>query len=76
MLVSLPCTPSLFLAVGDPINSKYARGLRDKSNAISDLCQCRQKGYPNENFRVSLQEEKEDLIDKCAQYKLRQFYPK
>lgn len=28
----------------------------------------------NENFRMSLQEEKEDLIDKCAQYKCRQFY--
>lgn len=30
----------------------------------------------NENFRMSLQEEKEDLIEKCAQYKFRQFYSK
>lgn len=69
MLVSLPCTPRLFLAVGGPIHSKYARVLRYKSNVIGKcgyVCQCRQKGYQNENFRVSSQEEKEDLIDKCA----------
>lgn len=40
------------------------------------LCHCKQKGYQNGNLRMSLQEEKEELIGKCAQYKFRQFYPK
>ena len=34
-----------------------------------------QKGYQYENIRMALQA-KEDLIDKCAQYKFRQFYTK
>lgn len=79
MLVSLACPRRLFLAVGGPINSKYARGLRYKSNVFGKrgyLCQYGQEGYQNENFRVLLQEKKEDLIDKCAQYKFRQCYPK
>lgn len=70
MLVSLPCRLSLLLAVGV---FRYEPRVNGKCGY---LCQCRQKGYQNENFRMLLQEEKEDLIDKCAQYKFRQFYPK
>lgn len=33
------------------------------------------KSYQYENFRMALQE-KEDLIDKCVQYKFGQFYTK
>lgn len=40
------------------------------------LCHCGQEGYQNGNFRVLLQERKEDPIDKRAQYKFRQCYPK
>lgn len=40
------------------------------------LGQWRQKGYQKKHFRILLQEEKEDLIDKCAQCKFRQFDPK
>lgn len=39
------------------------------------LCQCGREGYQNENFRVLLQEKREDLMDKCAQYKFRQCCP-
>lgn len=73
MVVSLPCTLGLFLAVGGPINPKYAGVLRYRSNVIGKCGYFHDnvgRNYQKENFWTSLQEEKEDLIDESAQYQL------
>ena len=79
MLVGLPCTGVcswLWEAQWIQNVQEYLGTNQMSLEKHGYLCQCRQKAHQNENFRVSLQEEKEDLIDKCAQYKFRQFYPK
>lgn len=73
-MVSFPCTVGLFLALGGPINPKYAGVLRYRSKVIGK-CSCFHdnvsRKHQKENFRMSLQEEKEDLIDERAQHKFR-----
>lgn len=77
MLVSLPCMLSLFFSVGGLIYPKHAGVLRYKSNVIGKYGHFYViLGQKSIKMRMSLQEEKDDLIGKWTQHKFRQFYPK